>query len=138
MKNSYSLASLLLLLALQLVGCSGQSSDAPGLIKVTGTVTKGGQPAENWSVAFYPQSKGGPSYGTTDAAGKFTLVYTDGRPGATEDMHSVSISETPPSTPDPDAQSGGDPPPSSQKPPIEKRFEATVNADSNTFEFSLD
>ncbi len=56
------------------VGCT--PSDQPELVTVDGTLTKGGQPFADAVVEFYPDAKGGTSYGKTNAEGKFTLYYT--------------------------------------------------------------
>src|SRR6185369_10767165 len=58
------------------VGCSGRPSNVAK--KVTGTITLGGQPLAGAKVVFTPD-KGNPSFGTTDAEGKYTLLWSQAR-----------------------------------------------------------
>lgn len=119
-----------------LSACRGTRSDAPDLISTMGTVTKASKPAGNMNVTFYPESTGAPSYATTDAAGKFELIYNDGRKGAVAGPHRVVISTPAPPSPSPE-----DPMPQSAtpaQPAIEKTFKANVSREKNSFEFTLD
>ncbi|WP_437206338.1 carboxypeptidase-like regulatory domain-containing protein [Planctomicrobium sp. SH664] len=69
------LASVMLL---ALVGCG--RGDAPDVASVEGTVTLDGRPLERATVTFQPEG-GRPSFGTTDAAGKYRMVYTMDKSG---------------------------------------------------------
>jgi len=54
-------------------GCSGNSL---GTVKVSGTVTLDGKPAEGVTVEFYPVGEGRECFGVTDAQGKFVLTVS--------------------------------------------------------------
>ena len=91
-----------LLLLLTAIGCGESRKSAP----VTGTVTLNGQPVADVIVRFQPSGSGTTeqlevgmsSFGTTDAAGKFTLRFSDNsESGAMIGDHTVTIDEvTPP------------------------------------------
>lgn len=85
-------ASLLMLAAIGLMsaGCGG--GDGPPLTKVSGTVKLGGKPLPNATVTFEPASGKRPSYGVTDASGRYTLKFTQNSLGAVRDEHVVRIS----------------------------------------------
>jgi len=70
-------------------GCSGGGEKLPELATVKGVVTLNGKPLENVSVVFRPEAEGGSSRGTTDAAGKFSLMYNRDAAGAILGKHSV-------------------------------------------------
>jgi len=74
-----------------LAGCD--KGDYPEMAKVTGTVTFKGKPVSNMMVNFMP-SDGRPSWGKTDAEGKFSLVYDADYNGAKIAHHRVYF--TPP------------------------------------------
>jgi hypothetical protein len=78
-----ALASAVFLLALG--GCSNE----PAVVEVSGTATHKGEPVPNLLVTFQPAG-GRPSWGITDAQGKFTLEYTAQKKGAMVGTHSVS------------------------------------------------
>lgn len=63
----------------------------PRTARVTGVITIDGEPVPNASIAFYPEN-GRASVGTTDANGKYELVYTNNRKGALLGEHVVTIS----------------------------------------------
>ncbi len=69
-------------------GCSGR--DVPELGTVTGIVTLDGKPLEKAVVMFQPDNAR-PSRGETDAAGRYTLIYTRESRGAVPGTHSVNI-----------------------------------------------
>lgn len=77
-------------MALCCSGCKRGSGDAPELGTVSGTVTWDGKPLANADVQFSPQT-GRPSTGTTDANGKYQLLYTQDQPGAKVGKHTVRI-----------------------------------------------
>ncbi|WP_417379668.1 DUF6795 domain-containing protein [Gimesia sp.] len=85
---SMALCSVLLLMWIS--GCSGSGESLPELMEVTGTVTLDGKPVENISVIFQPESTDqASSRGTTDAEGKFSLMYNQDASGAVPGMHKV-------------------------------------------------
>lgn len=71
-----------------LAGCG--RGDAPALAKVTGTVRRGGKPVADLQVNFIPNS-GRPSWGLTDAKGRFKLYYTPEEDGAVLGEHRVFV-----------------------------------------------
>ena len=82
------------LVSLFVAGCGGGVGSDFGA--VSGTVTMDGAPLEGASVTFQPEmaSGGSPSYGTTDANGKYELMFTFSKKGAMLGEHKVSISKT--------------------------------------------
>jgi hypothetical protein len=75
-----------------LAGCGGSDVD---LVRAEGTVTLDGQPVADAGVVFTPKKKELclPAAGTTDASGRFALVTTN-RPGAMLGKYRVVISKT--------------------------------------------
>ena len=80
-------SSLLSSMLVVLVGGCGSGD----LGNVSGTVTLDGQPLPNAQVTFMPDEGGGPSFGETDAQGKYTLTHNSGDSGAVPGKHTVSI-----------------------------------------------
>ncbi len=78
--------SLLILLAS--IGCDS----GPPIATVQGTVTLDGKPLEGAVVNFAPEAGGRPAGGTTDAAGKYVLNFSEGRNGAIPGKNNVQIS----------------------------------------------
>ncbi len=77
------------------VGCSG-NTDGFVYQPVSGTVTLDGEPLADATVVFAPSGSnlesGRPSFGTTDASGRFELQSLGGHNGAVVGDHAVSIS----------------------------------------------
>lgn len=73
-----------------MLGCAGKSS-GPETARVYGVVTLDGQPLEDATVMFVP-SNGRPATGITDSTGKYELMYTNSRRGATLGEHAVRVS----------------------------------------------
>jgi len=69
-------------------GCGGEMKVAP----VSGTVTLDGKPLDRASVVFKPEAGGRPSFGVTDADGRFTLAYSMNEDGAEVGPCTVTIS----------------------------------------------
>ena len=86
-----ALVTLPLLLAL--AGCG--KGDYPPMAKVTGTVTYKGKPVPNMMVNFMPTA-GRPSWGKTDAAGKYEMILDADYKGVEIGHHKVYF--TPPAT----------------------------------------
>ena len=86
-----SLVTLPLLIAL--AGCG--KGDYPEMARVTGTVTYKGKPVPNMMVNFMP-TEGRPSWGKTDADGKYEMVYDSDYKGVKMGHHKVYF--TPPAT----------------------------------------
>jgi hypothetical protein len=74
------------------VGCG--RGDYPEMARVNGTVTYKGKPVPNMMINFMPTA-GRPSWGKTDAAGRYDLVYDEDYKGAKVGHHKVYL--TPPS-----------------------------------------
>ncbi len=79
---SAAVAAVALLVA---VGCSNE----PRVVEVSGVATHAGQPVPNLLVTFEPDG-GRPSWGITNAEGKFTLEYTATEKGAMMGSHKVT------------------------------------------------
>lgn len=73
-----------------LAGCGG--AEHP-LAQVKGTVTRDGKPMEHIMVHFLP-NQGRPSWGVTDAQGRYTMEYTD-RKGVEIAQHKVYVTFSP-------------------------------------------
>ena len=86
-------AALSLAAALVLAGC--QSSDAPTVIDVTGTVTAGGEPVPYAELSFIPDDGQRGSSGSTDDSGSYVLLHTRGATGAVIGTHEVTVSIPP-------------------------------------------
>lgn len=72
---------------LLLVGCSS----GPRVVKVSGTLTRGGKPVPKLTIFFMPEAGGRPSWGLADEDGKFTLEYDDQTKGAMTGTHTVWV-----------------------------------------------
>ena len=114
-----------------LAGCGGPAHPEVG--RVSGVVTLDGQPLPAATVMFQPTS-GRASIATTDSAGKYSLTYLDGVPGALLGAHTVIIRTEIPGE-------DGQPPIAKEKLPkkYHDRTELTaeVKPGSNTFKFDL-
>ncbi len=77
---------------LLLVG--GCGSSGPQVVKVSGTVTRGGKPVDKLMVTFLPDN-GRPSWGITNKDGQYTLNYERGRDGAVTGNHTVWVKVQP-------------------------------------------
>lgn len=114
-----------------LIGCGGPAHPEVG--RVSGVVTLDGQPLPEATVMFQP-AEGRASQATTDSAGKYSLTYLDGVPGAKLGSHTVIIRTEIPGE-------DGQPPIAKEKLP--KRYHdqteltAEVKPGSNTFDFPL-
>lgn len=74
-----------------LTGC-GEAG--PTVVPVTGIVLHKGQPVPNLHLNFLPET-GRPSWGATDAAGRFKLNYTTDEDGAVIGKHKVFVQYKP-------------------------------------------
>ena len=91
---SLRIAALVTLPALlAFAGCG--KGDYPEMARVTGTVTYKGKPVPNMMVNFMPTA-GRPSWGKTDAAGKYEMIYDEDYKGVKMGHHKVYF--TPPAT----------------------------------------
>lgn len=79
-----------LVLTVFVAGCGKPAADLPDLAPVTGTVTMNGEPLANASVEFI-SANGQVASGTTDAGGKYELVYVGGNKGAELGENTVRI-----------------------------------------------
>jgi hypothetical protein len=71
-----------------LAGCG--NGDNTKVARVTGTVTYKGKAVPNMTINFMPPD-GRPSWGKTDANGKYEMVYDDTRKGVKVGHHKVFI-----------------------------------------------
>jgi len=69
---------------------SGCGKSGPSVVRVTGTVTRHGEPVTMVVVNFMPEH-GRPSLGVTDKDGHYVLNYERGRDGAVTGNHKVWI-----------------------------------------------
>jgi hypothetical protein len=114
-----------------LAGCGGP--EHPDVGRVSGVVTLDGQPLAEATVMFQP-TQGRASIATTDSAGKYSLTYLDGVPGAILGAHTVIIRTEIPGE-------DGQPPIAKEKLPKRYHDQTELTADvkpgSNTFDFPL-
>lgn len=114
-----------------LTGCGGP--EHPPVGRVSGVVTLDGQPLPAATVMFQP-ADGRASQATTDSAGKYSLTYLDGVPGAMLGTHKVIIRTEIPGE-------DGQPPIAKEKLPKKyhdlTELTAEVKSGSNTFNFDL-
>ena len=114
-----------------LAGCGGP--EHPEVGRVSGVVTLDGQPLAEATVMFQP-TNGRASIATTDSAGKYSLIYLDGVPGAKLGAHTVIIRTEIPGE-------DGQPPIAKEKLPKKyhenTELTAEVKRGSNTFNFEL-
>lgn len=75
-----------------LAGCGG---GGPKIVKISGTVTRGGSPVKDLTLNFIPEA-GRPSWATTGPDGRYTLHYSRGRDGACVGKHKVWVTYDPP------------------------------------------
>jgi hypothetical protein len=75
--------------------CNSRTAGYPPLGKVTGVVTRGGQPVAGVTVLFQPVAGGRASVGVTDSTGRYTLRYTEVADGAMVGDHTVTLSVDP-------------------------------------------
>jgi hypothetical protein len=64
------------------------------VVRVSGTLTRGGQPVPYMTVNFMPEA-GRPSWGVSDEAGRFELEYDDRQKGALAGSHTVWVAWRP-------------------------------------------
>ena len=83
-------AVLWLLLSVVPVLADGCSPSGPRLVKVSGTVTRNGEPVPKLFLNFYPEH-GRPSWGVTDDDGHYTLNYEGKGDGAITGTHRVWV-----------------------------------------------
>jgi len=111
------------------LGCGSRGD----LASVHGKISLDGEPLGNAFVVFAPTKKGTTSYGRTDAAGSYEMMFTDYQKGAWIGENSVRISTG-------DLGSGGAPGPKERVPMVYNEastLTADVKSGSNTFNFDL-
>lgn len=83
-------------LVLSVLSCAllTSCSDAPDIAKVTGRVTRNGQPVAGLTLNFMPEN-GRPSWALTDADGRYELHYNKGYEGALIGKHHVVVAFRP-------------------------------------------
>ncbi|WDI41074.1 carboxypeptidase-like regulatory domain-containing protein [Bremerella sp. P1] len=102
--------------------------------KVTGVVTKGGQPLPDATVTFYPIG-GRPSFGTTDADGRYELIFTESVDGAMVGTHKVNISY---GGPQPPGEASRNAKPKRVLPPQSVDWPDTIEVQSSANQFDFD
>lgn len=93
-------------------GCGGSASKYDKLHPVSGTITFDGQPLDGATVAFIPakSKQVQPSFGYTDATGKYVLQTPEGNKGVSPGEYRIVVSklQMPDGTPiPPGSQTGG-------------------------------
>ena len=84
------LVNALIVAGIAVVSCGCLGGEGPVVGKVSGLVTLDGNPLENATVSFHPESGRG-SVGRTGTNGRYELLYVKGRKGATVGPHKVTI-----------------------------------------------
>lgn len=94
---SRSRAALLIIATVAVVSlsCNARTAGYPPLGRVTGVVTRGGQPVAGVTVLFQPVAGGRASAGVTDSTGRYTLRFTEVADGAMVGDHTVTLSVDP-------------------------------------------
>jgi len=72
------------------VGFAGCGSGGPEIVEIEGTVTRNGKPVPNVRIYFAP-TDGRPSWGISDADGRFVLDYDYDYDGAKVGTHKVWV-----------------------------------------------
>lgn len=93
MRSYRTCVAVTLLLAMTFSACGKSNAPDEALGQVTGIVTLDDQPLEGANITFTPILNGAMSYGTTDAQGKYELIYSPGIKGAVLGEHQVRISK---------------------------------------------
>ena len=78
------------LLTVGAISIAGCGRGGPEVVRVTGTVTCQSKPVPNLFLNFKPEV-GRPSWGVTDAEGKYSLNYSRDRDGAVVGKHTVWV-----------------------------------------------
>lgn len=113
-------------------GCAPSSSNTPELSPVSGVVTLNGKPVTNASVTF--ESAGGQfAFGSTDAEGRYELLFRDGVKGAEVGQNTVRIETVLDGPPAPNYR---DPIPAKYNKASQLKVEVTP--DNHTHDFALD
>lgn len=102
------------------LGCGGDSGPKLDIAPAKGTVKLDGQPLPDVVVTFYPEEKGLPATGATNANGQFTLTTKEPGDGALVGKHKIAVNDKPEET-NMEITSGDEYEP---KPPKESRFPA--------------
>jgi hypothetical protein len=69
---------------------TGCGDSGPEVATVSGTVLQNGKPVPGASITFFPDA-GRPSYGVSDATGRYVLEYSHEKPGAVTGSHTVKV-----------------------------------------------
>jgi hypothetical protein len=78
-----------LIAVVSVTGCGG---GGPEIVEIEGTVTRNGKPVPNLRIYFVP-TDGRPSWGISDAAGRFVLDYDYDYDGAKVGTHKVWVQD---------------------------------------------
>lgn len=138
---------VVMMLTLNVIGCSRGPGDQPELGHVTGIVTFEDQPLAGASIVFQPEG-GRPSKGKTNEDGRYELVYIRNVKGCKTGISTVRITMTDEEEEDLSESGGDDGAPASrpvkvEKEPIPARYNvhseltAEVRPGPNTINFDL-
>jgi hypothetical protein len=75
--------------------CNSRTAGYPPLGRVTGIVSRAGQPLAGLTVLFQPVAGGRASVAVTNSAGRYTLRFTEVADGAMVGDHTVTLSVDP-------------------------------------------
>lgn len=101
MTDRWRLGVLSAVVAATCTGCGGgRSSDAPTVVPVTGKVTRKGEPLPGARITYSPVElpdsvPASPSFATTDASGRYVLLFNRDLQGALIAKHRVQIVKDP-------------------------------------------
>lgn len=128
-----TMLTLTILATISGCGGGGPAADQPELAPVTGVVTMDGAPLPKAAISFQPTS-GRASSATTDAEGRYELVYLRGELGAIKGNHVIRIS-TADEENDPMGDQGTETVPVKYN--KKSKLEAIVEDGPNTIDFEL-
>ncbi len=81
--------------AVAMLGLAGCGGDGPRIYQLSGTLTYKGTALPNMGVTFQPADGSRPSFGETDASGRFKLRYTGTEDGVQQGEHVVFVEYKP-------------------------------------------
>lgn len=111
----------LLIGAILMAAALGCGNRGPEVVPVAGVVTRDGKPVPKVFLEFIPD-EGRPSWGVSDAEGKFALEYNKAKKGARTGSHTVRISFRPASMDEELARQRGSYKPHPDQKKIEEKY----------------
>lgn len=137
MKQEIQNVALILLIMTLPLASLGCSSNDPNLATVTGQVNINGKPIKGARIVFQPPKPMSPSYGETDADGKYELRFNATKKGAHKAEHLIRI-YTGGLRPQDDGTEKQMPELIADKYNSESTLKRTVKAGSNQIDFDLE